>query len=123
MKMAVDLVGALLLTVLYSFLVVMPDTTALHSTFPNKSITEKERKDSKAKNNFIWNCSQSDSLFEISQNESLDTFEKTLKSFFATTISTECLLAHKLVQYTSISRNLLIKYRKADMIFPFQYFW
>lgn len=123
MKTAVELVGALLLTVLYSFLVVIPHTSALHSTFPNKSITEKERKDSKAKSNFYWDCSQSDGLFEFSENESLDSFEKTLKRYFATTISTECFLAHKLVQYTSISRNLLIKYRKADMIFPFQYFW
>lgn len=49
--------------------------------------------------------------------------KKQLNSPPADTRVVELLLDKRLASYTGISDILIIKYRKADIIFPFDYFW
>lgn len=67
--------------------------------------------------------SQSESLTNSFNNIPHTTINKTFNTFVAIIKCREQLIANYLTQYTSFSINFIIRYRKANIIFPFHYFW
>jgi len=64
-----------------------------------------------------------ESPVNISNNAPSTTLKNSFNEFFAIVKITEQFFTNEFVQYISISKNFRIKYRKANMIFPFHYFW
>lgn len=58
-----------------------------------------------------------------SNNFPPSTLKNSFSEFLAIVKITEQFFANEFVQYISISKNFRINYRKANIIFPFHYFW
>lgn len=58
-----------------------------------------------------------------SNNFPPSTLKNSFSEFLTIVKITEQFFANEFVQYISISKNFRINYRKANIIFPFHYFW
>lgn len=117
------ILGITLLTVLYCFTISMAGDITQHSGLSNKSTIEKEKNDVTVSIKFFSNTSQAESLSEPTVNNAPSTLKNSFNEFSAIARIKENFIANTFSQYISISRNFLIKYLKANIIFPFHYFW
>ncbi|WP_194767441.1 hypothetical protein [Tamlana sp. I1] len=120
MKNSIRIWNVILLTAIYCFTIGLAAKSIVPSNNSSSRTTIQEK-------HFSTTLFCDTSQFEYSINEvnNLPTadFDKLFKVFFVGTKITEQFLKTAYSQYVILSRNLLIKHRKSDVIFPFHYFW
>lgn len=123
MKDRIRLHFVVLLTMLYCFAI---GTINVSPAFPGFQDTGSA---SEIERISVWSsklyCQTSPSESSINNNNNLPA--KPHKTQFAGSwailkVSNQ-LFETELTQYSELTRNVLIKFRKSDLIFPFQYFW
>jgi len=117
------ILGIILLTALYFAAISFDGHISQNKDFTNKSALEKGKADSTVSVKQFINSSQAESLANPYSYTPPITFKNSFNEFLAIVKTTEQFFANEFVQYISISKNFRIKYRKANIIFPFHYFW
>jgi len=115
--------GIIFLVLIYGFIVNIPHSNTINSTFIDNPDIAKETYNPIVLTNLFYNTSESESVVSSFNNTQLNTFEDTFKKSLVIAKITEQLFLNEFIQYTSNSRNLLIKFRKNDIIYPSHYFW
>jgi hypothetical protein len=115
--------GILLLIALYCATISFAGNISQNSDFINKSGLEKGKKDSTVSVELFSNSSEAESSANPYSNTPPPTFKNSFNEFLAIVKIREQFFANEFTQYISISKNFRIKYRKANIIFPFHYFW
>lgn len=115
--------SALLVIMLYCFTVGVVNCNEISLTAVPQLTIHKERHASAVSPNLLHASSQAGSLETLFNSTSPTTVKDTSDEFSAFVKVTEALFFNEFSQYTFSWRNLLIKFRKADLIFPFNYFW
>ena len=123
MKKLFRILGIILLTALYFAAISFDGHISQNKDFTNKSAPEKGKTDSTVSVKQFINSSQAESLANPYSYTPPITFKNSFNEFLAIVKTTEQFFANEFVQYISISKNFRIKYRKANIIFPFHYFW
>ncbi len=94
-----------------------------HSTQKFSNHSNNENVVTAASVNLLGSSSNSENLI-LSFNNSFSIAVKDLfKSYIAKVKITQQIFAKEFTQYTFISKNFQILFRKTDLIFPFNYFW
>jgi hypothetical protein len=122
-KKVVTIVRVLLIIALYSFTIGVGNCHAIGLTAVSQLTTHKQHHASAVSPNLLHASSQAGSLETLFNSTSPTTVKDTSDEFSAFVKVTEALFFNEFSQYTFSWRNLLIKFRKADLIFPFNYFW
>lgn len=123
MKNLFKISGIALLIALYCATISFAGNNSQNSDFINKSDSEKEKTNSTVSVKLFSNTSQSESLANPYSNTPPFTIKNSFNEFLAIVKIREQFFANEFTQYISISKNFRIKYRKANIIFPFHYFW
>lgn len=123
MKNLFKISGIVLLIALYCATISFAGNFSQNSDFVNKSGLGKGKKDSKVSVELLSDFSESESLANPYSNTPPFTFKNSFNEFLAIVKIREQFFASEFTQYISISKNFRIKYRKANIIFPFHYFW
>ena len=123
MKNLFKISGILLLIALYCATISFAGNISQNSDFINKSGLEKGKKDSTVSVELFSNSSEAESSANPYSNTPPPTFKNSFNEFLAIVKIREQFFANEFTQYISISKNFRIKYRKANIIFPFHYFW
>ncbi len=122
MEKMVILFRIIFILTLYSLATGVVDNHELNSTYSDQHAGQKEHYSSTVSTNLFHATSHSGSLatpISIASTTISDTFEDAS----AIVKLTEQLFLNGFIQYTFDWRNFLIKIRKTDLIFPFNYFW
>ena len=122
MKSVKQLFGLFMLTAIYCCAIGMglnPDRT-----ITAESSSHHSQKESVTAVNAKLYChtSESETTIEAPSNSTPNPIEGSGK-LLGTKKASERIFESTLAQYTRFSQNLLISKRKADIIFPFHYFW
>lgn len=113
----------MLLIALYCATISFAGNISQNSDFINKSGLEKGKKDPTVSVELFSYSSQAENSVNPFNNTPPPTFKNSFNEFLAIVKIREQFFANKFTQYISISKNFRIKYRKANIIFPFHYFW
>lgn len=123
MKKLYRILGIAFLTVLYCLAISFIGENSQNSGFSFKTTSGKVNKDLSVSIKQFSNTSEAESLVNPFSNSLPTTLKDTNNGFFAIVKIRELFFANEFFQYIFTSRNFLIKYGKANMIFPFHYFW
>lgn len=123
MKNLIRNVGIVLLTVLYCVTISLVSDISKNDGFSHKSSSEKEKNDLSVSIKQFSNTGQAESLVNPFSNSLPTTLKDSSNGFSAIVKIRELFFANEFSQYIFIARNFLIKYGKANIIFPFHYFW
>lgn len=123
MKNLFEISAIALLTVVYCVSISLVTDISQNSGFSTKTTSEKEKKDLTVSVKLFSSTSQAENLVNPFSNSPQITFKNSNKGFSAIVKIRELFFANKFSQYIFTARNFLIKYRKANIIFPFHYFW
>ncbi|MDO6518860.1 hypothetical protein [Zobellia uliginosa] len=121
MKSVKKVFGLFVLTAIYCCAIGMGLNTDQTLSAENQSHSPKESISSVSAKLYC-HTSESETTIDGPSSNSADWLEgpgKVLGYFKAS----ERTFESKITQYTRFSKNLLISYRKTDIIFPFHYFW
>lgn len=123
MKKTFRITGIILITLLYWLTVSTFISSSRYSTIDNFPKAESEAYFSLITVNPFQHTAQSEnSLLSLSKIPTR-TLEETFYKFSLLKENTERLTVNSFTQYTSISLDFLILYRKFNIIFPFHNFW
>jgi len=111
------------LTTIYCFAIVVVIKSVTFSDFQGNSNTTQEQYFSEFSTKLFSHTLQSESSVNNTNNLPTPNFKNPFNGIWAITKTTERLFETAYSQYTNISKNFLIQYRKTDIIFPFHYFW
>ena len=123
MKFIDKYIGAILLTILYSFSIIGVNASSQHWEFENASEQAKASYQGAISSTFLFTSSESENAVIELENSSPNSIEDPFKNSSSVTTVTEQLILNVYTQYKVLSRNFLIKIRKKDLIFPSHYFW
>ncbi|MBN2892969.1 MAG: hypothetical protein JXL97_13965 [Bacteroidales bacterium] len=123
MKNKIRILSAVVLTAIYCFAVGAVKESLTHSDFQNNSTTSQEQYFSDFSTKLFCHTSQTESSVSNINNLPAPNFKNSINELWTIAKTTEHLFETAFSQYTNISRNFLIQYRKTDIIFPFHYFW
>ncbi|MCK3683444.1 hypothetical protein [Maribellus sp. YY47] len=123
MESSLRLWFAVLLVAVYSFGIGYGSGPNAAGTYLPADNLESEVYSSDASNQLSYHFTESEKLVSDSRTSSPVTFKTSFAQFLAFVQNSGLILANGFTQYRRISENLLIRYRKADIIFPFHYFW
>jgi len=90
---------------------------------PSLGYSVKEVGFSKVTKTSLFHTAPTEGFGENHSSGSFSGVKTAVNSFWAVLWTTERRYASAYAHYTCISRAFRIRYRKADMIFPFHYFW
>ncbi|AWV97288.1 hypothetical protein [Arcticibacterium luteifluviistationis] len=120
MKRIGKFLGVILFVTIYCFAIGRVNTSSLyaasHSSQKGKHISSISEDLFSGSISFQRNLSSSQNIPNPNLKDNFSgpwILEKSHKAVFIS----------KYTQYVSFAKNLLIRHRKADLIFPFQYFW
>ncbi|MDO9276773.1 MAG: hypothetical protein Q7T92_14670 [Lutibacter sp.] len=123
MKNIIRILGISLLIALYCSAIGMAGGISQNSSFSNKSASEKGKNDNTVSINLLSNTFQAESLANPYSYSLPITHKDSNNEFSAIEKFRELFFDNEFAQYIFIARNFLIKYRKANIIFPSHYFW
>lgn len=86
-------------------------------------ISGKELSFSKFTKTSLFHTTPAEGYGENHSSGSCSGGKTSINSFWAVLRTTERIYASAFACYVGISKKILIRFRKADMIFPFHYFW
>jgi len=122
-KSKIRILGVVLLTVIYCFAIGVTVTTPISSNSQIYSTTSQEEYGIDFSTKLFYHISQSEISVENYSNQPTLNFKNPFNTLWVHAETTEQLFESVIAQYISIAKNLLINYRKSDLIFPFHYFW
>jgi hypothetical protein len=111
------------LTAIYCFAIGVVTKSLTYSDFKGNSTTSQEQYLSNFSTKLLCHTPQSESSVNNYNSPSASSFKNPFNGLWAICKTTEQLFETAFSQYTNISENFLIQHRKADIIFPFHYFW
>jgi hypothetical protein len=125
MKKVNRVLDASLMTVIYCFalLVVLNHSFKSSPTFADTQSEIHKNYSSSDSGSLLLHTSQTEVLLSNVNSNLLPTFKNPFQSFSAVLQTEEAIFASVFHQYHRTSANLLIRFRKANLIFPFHYFW
>lgn len=123
MENSLKLLGAILLVAVYSFGISSGSGSYTASAYLPADDVQSEVYWSDVSNKLSFHFSESEKLVSDIRTGSPLTFKTSFAQFLAFVQTSGQLLESGFTQYRRTSENLLIRYRKADIIFPFHYFW
>lgn len=124
MKNKHQIIKVLLLISIYCFGIYLSANSSAYFSKQNvvKDNKQKEYVSTTSKVLFI-HTQQYESLQSNLTEYSLPTFESPDNLFWLISNSNELLFNSKFKQYNNYLKNILIRHRKSDLIFPFHNFW
>ncbi|SDS30962.1 hypothetical protein SAMN05216503_2645 [Polaribacter sp. KT25b] len=124
MKNKHQIIKVLLLISIYCFGIYLSANSSAYFSEQNvvKDNKQKEYVSTTSKVLFI-HTQQYESLQSNLTEYSLPTFESPDNLFWLISNSNELLFNSKFKQYNNYLKNILIRHRKSDLIFPFHNFW
>lgn len=123
MESRFKIIGAILLTTLYCFAVNAVIYSSVGSDYDGTYRTEQEQYKTPLSQSLIFHTTSSgDSVNSFHNFSGLD-FRNPLNIFQPLIHSAGALSDAEFTQYNQFSVNFPIRFRKADLIFPFHYFW
>jgi hypothetical protein len=123
MKNSIRIIGVIILTAIYCFVVSTVTNTPISSDYENHQTTEKEQYRAIISNNLFCHTLEVESLSNSFEYFPVPNPKNLFNKHWSTTKFIEQLFESEFTQYYNFSINFLIKYRKSDIIFPFHYFW
>ncbi|AVI51125.1 hypothetical protein C5O00_08035 [Pukyongia salina] len=123
MKDSVKHFGALILTAIYCFAVSIAANVPLNTEFQNNLNSGQEHNFAPTSHNLLSHTVQSEFSVEIvGIDPAPDTYDNTHNDTSLYN-SKESVLSAEFTQYNNYSVNFLIQQRKADLLFPYHFFW
>ncbi|WP_405296254.1 hypothetical protein [Algibacter sp. Ld11] len=121
-----SILGVFLLVSVYCFGVYTPSQTlpysSLHNLEQSNSSTHKENLEANSKL-LQPHTQQFENLVSDLAEVSFPELQLSYNSFYAVIFSNHILFNAKFKQYQNYLKNILIRQRKSDLIFPFHNFW
>ena len=117
------IISVLFLTAIYMNAVRIVNLYDNYSDFENTQISNIDKYFSKLSDGLASYATQSFYYLNNFNNERLPNCDNLFAGLWATQKLHEQIIASEITQYICLSKNILIKYRKSDNIFPFHYFW
>lgn len=123
-KNHIKIISLIFLTAIYCFAIgAAANQSVNYSNISNDTIPSQEKVALDVSAKLFFHTSESESL--VSSYEELPSlgFKNPFAGFLAANTPSERLIVNQLHKYTSYSKNILVNYRKSDIIFPSHYFW
>jgi len=115
--------SVLLFIAIYCFAIGVGLKSSVLYDIQQTQTTEQEKSISTVSANLFCHTSQSENSLNSLKDFPTPSLKKSIKSLWASTETTEQFLEIAFSQYAFFSTNLLIRYRKANIIYPFHCFW
>ena len=115
--------GVLLLIAIYCFAIGNITKSISHYNIQNTQATEQQEYFATVSTNLFCHTSQSETSLSSFNDFPSPSFKNSFNSLWAINKTAEQSFERAFSQYTFIYRNFLIRYRKANIIFPFHCFW
>lgn len=123
MKNKIKNTSIVLLIAIYCFALGIATESAIHYDFQNQPRAEQENFFSTISTNLFCHTSQSENSIKNFNDFPSPRFTDSYNSLWAVNKTTEHFLEIVFLQYNFFSKNLLIRFRKNNIIFPFHCFW
>lgn len=123
MKKSGGILTVILLTAIYCFAIGFTSISYASAEIHHIQNNDQEDHFSEISKSFIGQISQSESSIQFLNNFPKRLFKISFIEISTSLETTERLIESKFSQYNGFSRNILMRFRKADTIFPFHYFW
>ena len=123
MKGSIRLHGVVLLTMLYCFAIGTINISPAYPGFQDNESASEIEQISAWSSKLYCQISPSENSINNINNLPVKPLKTQFAGFWAILKVTNHLFETELSQYSTLARNVLIKFRKSDLIFPFQYFW
>ncbi|WP_339709435.1 hypothetical protein [uncultured Kriegella sp.] len=111
------------LTAIYCFALGMVISSYGSTESPTDSHQHGETNIAAVSTALFYHTPESESGVTTADNHTPSNVKNPFDSVWALVNTTNVLFESKYAQYLKSSKNFLIHYRKADLIFPFHYFW
>ncbi|MDD4575966.1 MAG: hypothetical protein PHI36_06020 [Bacteroidales bacterium] len=123
MKNKIKNTSIVLLIAIYCFAMGIATKSAIHSDFKNPPRAEQETFFSTISTNLFCHTSQSENSINNINDFPSPRYTDSYNSIWAVNKTTEHFLDIAFLQYDFFSKNLLIRFQKNNIIFPFHCFW
>ena len=123
MKNGIKKLSMMFLTAVYCFAIGAVATSFVASNFQNHSRSSQKTYISDFSATLFCHTAESEISLTDFNNLPVPNFKNPFVGIWSVVKTREGFLEMVFTQYTSIFRNVLVKYRKSDIIFPFHYFW
>jgi hypothetical protein len=114
--------AVLSISVLYCFIISLYSGNTLNSSAFSKS-TGTEFSASEVSSNLFCHTEQTESVTSVYNQVSRTSLKNAFNQFSACSGAAAKLLFKSYLPYFYISKNIVVRFNKTDIIFPFQYFW
>lgn len=122
MKKQIRIVGAVVLVALYCIAMGVTNEAFVSSSFEKDMVPSQKKSSPNFSSSLYYPNSQAENIVENYTNLPAPSFKNTFNGFWAIVKTTDELFYAEFYQYQHFFRNFLIRYRKADLIFPFHSF-
>lgn len=123
MKNSVRILSVLLLTAVYCYALGTVNGSFVSTDKKGALHTEQEKYTMAVAKQLFCHTSQTENSLSSPTQLPVPSLKKPFDSDWAVIKAAEHFFETKFYQYSRVSRNFLIQYRKADHLFPFHYFW
>ncbi|MDD2563222.1 MAG: hypothetical protein PHU27_03275 [Salinivirgaceae bacterium] len=115
--------SVVLLIAIYCFAIGIVANSTIPYAIRDTQTTEQAKFFATVSTDLFYHTPQSENSYSNLIDFPAPTFKNPLNSYWVLNKTTEQYLAIAFSQYTFISRNFPIRYRKTNIIFPFHCFW
>lgn len=115
--------SVLLLIAIYCFAIDVGSKSIALYDIQKTQTTEQEESISTVSANLLCHTSQTENSFTSLKDFPTPSLKKSVKSLWASTETAEQFFELAFSQYAFFSTNLLVRYRKTNIIYPFHCFW
>jgi len=122
-KKKLNVLAAITLAIVYYFSASIVSESLVELEYSHTLNSENQAYFSYIATNLLYPVSKTDNLATNFNDFPSPSAENVFNPFGKVVKTTQHLLQNQFVQYSSVLVNTLIQYRKADLLFPFDYFW
>jgi len=122
-KNTVRILSVLLLTVIYCYAIGTVGASVVPTDAKGALNTQQEKYTLNVASQLFCHTSQTENAVSSPTQLPIPSFKNPFDPQWAAIKAAEQFFETEFYQYSRVSRNFLIQYRKADHLFPFHYFW
>ncbi len=122
MKKLLKITGFLTILALYCLSISFYSGNAVNYTDYSKN-SDSEYRSSIVSSNLFCHTEQSESSVSLHNNISRTSLKNSFNQFSAFSLAAIHLLRNSYSTYFFYSENIVVRFKKTDIIFPFHYFW
>jgi hypothetical protein len=123
MKGSVRIMGVVFLTAIYCYAMGVVTESYTHPGNPHQPASPEKKLIAEFSSKQLCHTAQTENDASDTNHLSAPGYKNPLAGFGALAKAKELLLEASFSRYSSFAMNILIKYRKSDIVFPFHYFW